>query len=61
MNDIERKINAHQERMKRLKNGEKMSCPFCHIGEISALDEYIIKCDTCGKAVVPRIKLNSNI
>lgn len=60
MNDVERKISAHQERMKRLEEGEKMRCPFCRRGEIKSVDKYIIKCDTCGKAIVPRIKLNNN-
>ena len=59
MDDVEKKISIHQERIKRLKNGEKILCPFCHKGKIELIDKYIIRCDTCGKAIVPRIKLNS--
>lgn len=47
------------ERLKRLMNGEKLKCPRCRDGYISAVGDLqstnVFKCDCCETAIVPRI------
>lgn len=58
MTDIEKKVDSHLERMKKLRNGETLVCPFCNKGKIKALNDYVFLCDNCGKGINGRVELD---
>lgn len=52
------------DRINKLYNGEKLKCPKCKDGYISAVGNpkmtNLFRCDECGLAIVPRIAVNVN-
>ena len=65
MNDSERRdaeaqIAAHLERMRRMRNGEKIKCPLCEDGFWSAVGDpkttKVFRCDGCQKSLVQTIR-----
>lgn len=45
-----------QERIEKMRNGEKIKCPRCENGYISAVgnpeETKVFKCDQCGRGIV---------
>lgn len=51
-------------RIEKMRNGEKIKCPRCELGFISAIGEpkttNVFKCDHCFTGIVLRISLDKN-
>jgi uncharacterized protein (DUF983 family) len=50
------------ERIERMRNGEKVKCPKCADGFISAVGEpstaHVFKCDGCGTSMVMKKEID---
>ena len=53
---------ASVERIERMRNGEKVKCPRCADGFVSAVGEprkaYVFKCDGCGTSMVMKKQID---
>lgn len=50
------------EKIEKIRNGEKIKCPRCDTGFISAVGNpqttYLFRCNNCGISIVERKKLD---
>lgn len=53
------KVEEGLQRMKVLRDGGTIDCPYCKEGKIRKKNDAVFLCDKCGKGIVGRVNINS--